>query len=749
MGSSHRETPISGEQLSMAGLSDRIAKCLLQCQDQTLRCLIESAAAGAKNLSDAQIVQLICSTFPLTFSHPNRNLLIERVAKITPLWCRRVSAVDEPAAKRPKFDQSWNANRQIEVAKASASASYSDSNGQELDSARSYRFGGCGRDKDANEDNMAIIGDFVQGNKLGVSMTEVKKNEVKWPMFRDIGGLYYILDCLKEEVIAPMFQMKLLCHFGCKPTTAILLHGPPGCGKTMLARAIGNETRVPFYETSAVSLKSGVSGIQELFRRAYKNAPSIVFIDEIDALNSETESLFRCPVKHLIACMKEPVNDGSDSERFNIGRDGYVLTIGATNKTDALDLALRQRFDDEYLLNVPSEIERHGILTVLTRNDKFEDGSDLGKVAKFTQGYVAGDLVELVNKARMIAFKDVFYSRTCRRDFEDMYEAYGIPFSDEQIEEFVLTLECFMEANDKVQPSAEMEDFSPTPYKNWDDVGGLQLLKLELERRIVKLIKFPQVYEFLRESGVKNLPTSFFLYGPSGCGKTSIVEALAKEAGANFMHIKVDELLNLTWPEVLVENIFKRAKSQPPCVVLFDELDLHNLTDKDLERDKDAWKSEIYDLIECYISDIRKESRVYVIVTSSRLENLERISLIKEDFGRILYAPLPTPEERGEILKILARNKPIDPEVDLMALGKDAACENFSGSDLFALVAEASKFAIDRPLLSCGGNMTIKNEDFEAALAEVSPSLSAKERNKWALHAKKIDVAHGASALDW
>ncbi|KAG6400413.1 hypothetical protein SASPL_137244 [Salvia splendens] len=751
MGSGHRETPISGEQLSMAGLSDRVAKCLLQCHDQTLRCLIESSSAGAKNLNDAQIVQLICSTFPLTFSLPNRNLLIERIAKITPLWCRRESAVDEPAAKRLKFDESRNANRQIEVAKGSASASHSDSNVQELDSARSNRFGGCGRDKDANGDNMAIIGDFVQGNKLGVSMREVKQNEVKWPMFSDIGGLYNMLECLKEEVIAPMLQLKLLRHLGGKPTTAILLHGLPGCGKTMLARAIGNETRVPFYETSAVSLKSGVSGIQELFCRAYKNAPSIVFIDEIDALTSETESLSRCPVKQLMACMKEPVNDGSDSERFNIGPSGYVLTIGATNKPDALDLALRQQFGREFLIAIPREYERHNILTVLTRNNKFEDASDLGKVAKFTQGYVAGDLVKLVNKARMIAFSDVFYPIAFRRDFEDMYEA----MEDEEIKEFKLTLDCFMEANDKVRPCAEMEDFNPTPYKNWDDVGGLQLLKLELERRIVKLIKFPQVYEFLRESGVKNLPTSFFLYGPSGCGKTSIVEALAKEAGANFMHIKVDEHLNLTWPEVLMENIFKRAKSQPPCVVLFDEVLL--LIYKDLERDKDAWKSEIYDLvrkwhfanIEYYISDIRKESRVYVIVTSSRPEILELIPLIKDDFGRTLYAPLPTPEERGEILKILARNKPIDAEVDLMALGKDAACENFSGSDLFALVAEASKFAIDRPSLSCGGNMTITDEDFQAALAEVSPSLSAKESKKWALHAKNIDVVHGASALDW
>ncbi|XP_047959760.1 uncharacterized AAA domain-containing protein C16E9.10c-like isoform X4 [Salvia hispanica] len=680
--SCHRETPVSGGKLSMDGLSDRIARSLLECHDQTLRCLIEPAAAGAKNLTDAQIVHLICSTFPLTFSRSNRNLLIERVAKISPLSCRRASAGDEPAAKRPKFDETQNANRQIEVAKASAPASYSDSNGWELDSARSHRYGGDGWDTDANGDNMAIIEGFVQGNKLGINMREVKKNEDKWPMFSDIGGRYYILEDLTRDVIAPMHQLKLLHLIGGKPSTAILLHGPPGCGKTMLARAIGNEARVPFYETSAVALKSGVSGILELFSRAYNNAPSIVFIDEIDALTSETESLWQCPAKQLMACMK----------RSNSGPGGYVLTIGATNRPDALDLALRQRFDREFLLDVPKNDQRHDILSVLTNEELEQVGLDR----------------------------------------ESIHQAIETVWA--------------------VWPSAEMEEFSTTPYTNWDDVGGLQLLKLELERRIIKLIKFPQVYESLWESGLKNFPTSFFLYGPSGCGKTLIVDALAKEAGANLMHIKGNELSKFEWRQLMVDNIFKCAKTHPPCIVFFDEVDVlsrDDFTDEDLEEDEYIWKSWEYRAIWAQISDLKKESHVYVIATSSRLEILERVPFIKEDFGRILYAPLPTPEERGEILKILAQNKPIDAEVDLMALGKDSACENFSGSDLYALMTEAIKFAIDRPALSCGGSMTITNADFEAALAKVSPSLSAEERNKWALHAKNIDVVHGASVMDW
>ncbi|KAL1540234.1 cell division control protein 48 C-like isoform X1 [Salvia divinorum] len=707
----------------------------------------------SKNLSDAQIVQLICSAFPaVKLSRRNRKLLIERVEKISPLSCRILSAVDEPAAKRPKIDESRNVNRQIEVARASTSASSSDSNCREIHSARSHKSGGDGREKDANGGTVAIVGDLGQGNESGASKREVNSYEDKWPMFCDIGGACCLgsemLEDLKNVVIVPMRQLKLRHYFVGKPTTAILLHGPPGCGKTMLARAIGNEARMPFYETSAVELKSGVSGILELFLRAYKNAPSIVFIDEIDALTLETESLSQCPVRQLIACMNAPVNDGFDSKRSNSLPGSYVLTIGATNKPNALDLALRRRFDREFFLDVPEKYERRDILSVLTSNYKVEDDFSFEELVGCTQGFVAGDLVKLVNLARMFALNRVIGQRSYENSFNDGVELYETPFSDEELEDLTLTMCDVLEAIETLRPSAKMENFSTIPYTNWDDVGGLQLLKLELECRIVKRIKFPQVYASLGDIGVKNMPNSFFLYGPPGCGKTLIVHALAKEAGVHFMHIKGTELSKFAWNKLMVANIFKCAKTHPPCIVFFDELDIY-FTDKDLEKDEDEWLSEEYAEIRNQLRYIKEESRVYVIVKSSRLDIMDCMPLIKEVFGRVLYVPLPTPEERGEILKALAVDKPIDAEVDLMALGKDVACENFSGSDLFALVAEASKFSIDRPSLSCGCNMTITNADFKAALAKVSPSLSAKKLKKWVLHAEKIDVVRGVSVMDW
>ncbi|KAL1540238.1 cell division control protein 48 C-like isoform X3 [Salvia divinorum] len=410
--------------------------------------------------------------------------------------------------------------------------------------------------------------------------------------------------------------------------------------------------------------------------------------------------------------MKEPVNYGSDSERSNSGPGGYVLTIGATNKPNALDLALRQQW---------------------------------------TQGFVAGDLVELVKDARMIALNGAISSRAYRERFNDGYEAYGKPFSDEELEGLRLTTFNFHAANHKAFPTAEMEDFSKTSYTNWDDVRGLQLLKLELERRVVKRIKFPQVYASLGEIGVKDFPTSFFLYGPHGCGKTLIVEALAKEAGVNFMHIKGTELLKFgELSTMMVENIFKCANLHRPSIVFFDELDMFNpddFTEEDLEDDEDEWKSAEYKEIWSQTVDIKNGSHVYVIVSSSRVEVLDRISLIKTDFDMILYVPLPTPEERGEILKALALYKPIDAEVDLVALGNHDACLNFSGADLFTLVTLASLFAIERPSLSCGGSMTITSDDFNEVFYKAPLSLS--ELQKWALHAETIDVVHGVSVTQW
>ncbi|XP_057802708.1 cell division control protein 48 homolog C-like isoform X6 [Salvia miltiorrhiza] len=631
--------------------------------------------------------------------------------------------MDEPTRKRQKIDETRNASRQIEVFRASASASYSDSNGRELDPSKSDESGGDGSEtrdgarRDANGVNGAIIGDLGGVNELGGGKREMNKNgdgegrdvnKNNWPMFSDLGG-YNIRNRIGKfrEVIVPLHQWKLLRHFGAVPMTAILLHGPPGCGKTAMARALGNEAGVPFYETSAAALMPGVS---------------------------EMGSLRPCPVKQLMACMdeREPVNDGSDSE----SGPGYVLMIGATSKPDALDPALRRRFNREFYIGVPENIERYDILSVLTRNLKVEVGFDLLKLAGWTRGFVAGDLVALVKEARMVAVKSAIYKRV----FEDREEqSFDVlfrersrkAFSDEELENLSLTMGHFVEAGSMVQPSAEMEGFSTTPYTKWDDVGGLQLLKLEFERCVVKPIKFPLVYQ------ARELPN----FGDQS--------------------------------DLVVQNIFSYARTHPPCIVFFDQLDvMTSCGDEDRDRDKDRGKGkgegkgededkaedddeeddddgigwcdwpwpDFRQLISKIAGFTTTTRGVYVIGASSRPEIMSHTLPIKNYFESVVYVPLPTPEERGAILKALARDKPIDANVDLMALGKDVACENFSGADLWRLMRKAAQFAIDRPSLSCGGCVTIKDADFKRALAKVSPSLSCTELKNWELHAEKIQV---------
>ncbi|KAE8693541.1 Cell division control protein 48-like protein C [Hibiscus syriacus] len=255
-----------------------------------------------------------------------------------------------------------------------------------------------------------------------------------------------------------------------------------------------------------------------------------------------------------------------------------------------------------------------------------------------------------------------------------------------------------------VQPSSRREGFSTIPNVKWEDVGGLDFLRQEFDRYIVRRIKFPEEYA---EFGV-DLETGFLLYGPPGCGKTLIAKAVANEAGANFIHIKGPELLNkyVGESELAVRTLFSRARTCSPCILFFDEL-----------------------LIELDGSDQRRG--VYVIGATNRPEVMDRAVLRPGRFGKFLYVPLPSPDERGLILKALARQKPIDADVDLSAIGRTEACDNLSGADLSALMNEAAMGALEEKLTSTGiseASWTIKTLHFEHALNKISPSVSDKQK---------------------
>ncbi|XP_047949214.1 cell division control protein 48 homolog C-like [Salvia hispanica] len=350
-------------------------------------------------------------------------------------------------------------------------------------------------------------------------------------------------------------------------------------------------------------------------------------------------------------------------------------------------------------------------------------------------GYVAGDLVALAKKAGMLAVDSIISKRTSEYYKEPrlraQYEEYNkLPFYDAELENLSITMEHFVEAGKMVQPSSIMKEFFTPLYAKWDDVGGLQALKLEFERRVVKRLKYRQVYEFPPFSFVALLAVE------RHCLSRLWLKKQEQLSCARHLMKFGDQC------EMVVHNIFSYASTHVPCVLFFDELDVVASCD-----DVPRWPDFSQLISELSDTEIMMES-VLVFGATNRPEIVNHSELIETQFDKILYVPLPTPEERGEILKALARCKPIDADVDLMALGNNVACQNFSGRDLFALMTEASKFAIDRPALSVGSCMTIKDADFKSALAKVSPSLSATEVKNWEVQSKKIDV-HSSSVMDW
>ncbi|XP_076941082.1 cell division control protein 48 homolog C-like [Bidens hawaiensis] len=578
------------------------------------------------------------------------------------------------------------------------------------------------------------------------------------PMFKDLGGMDAVLDELKMEVIVPLYHPELPRRLGVRPMSGILLHGPPGCGKTKLAHAIANETGCPFYKISATELVSGISGaseenIRELFSKAYRTAPSIVFIDEIDAIASKRENLQREMerriVTQLMTCMDEshrvakPDENSKSTEPPN-GKPGYVLVIGATNRPDAVDPALRRpgRFDREISLGVPDENARIKILSVLTQNLKLEGAFDLVKISRSTPGFVGADLAALVNKAGNLAMKRIIDLRKMElsiesTDNEQNDDWWKKEWTPEEMDKLSITMSDFEVAAKLVQPSSRREGFSSVPNVKWGDVGGLDLLRREFDRYIVRRIKYPNEYE---DYGV-DMETGFLLYGPPGCGKTLIAKAVANEAGANFIHIKGPELLNkyVGESELAVRTIFSRARTCSPCILFFDEVDA--LTTK---RGKEGgWVVERLLnqlLIELDGADQRKG--VYIIGATNRPEVMDRAVLRPGRFGKLMYVPLPNQDERGLILKALSRNKPLDADVDLIAIARSEACANLSGADLSALMNEAAMVAVEEKFSkieaaaregtseSCLGGIThtIKAVHFEQALGKITPSVSDKQK---------------------
>ena len=548
---------------------------------------------------------------------------------------------------------------------------------------------------------------------------------------------------LGDLLILPMTRPQIYSSSNVQPPRGVLLHGPPGCGKTMIANAFAADLGVPFISISAPSIVSGMSGesekaLREHFEEAKKAAPCLVFIDEIDAITPKRDSAQREMEKRIVAqlltCMDDLALEKTDGKP--------VIVLAATNRPDSLDPALRRggRFDKEINLSVPSEPVREQILRTLTRKMQLADDLDFKTLAKRTPGFVGADLNDLVSTAGSAAIKrylEILRSSSGEEmELEDndgvnpkvkelrrlIKHAKGAPIGEETQPVLVSNADFFT-ALPKIQPSSKREGFATIPDTTWADIGALGTIREELVTAIVEPIKNPEIYA---KVGI-TAPTGVLLWGPPGCGKTLLAKAVANESRANFISVKGPELLNkyVGESERSVRQVFVRARSSVPCVIFFDELDAL------VPRRDDTLSEASARVVNTLLTELdglgSSRQGIYVIAATNRPDIIDPAMLRPGRLETLLYVNLPGPQERVDILRTLLRKFPIDFSQDMSKLAE--GCEGFSGADLGSLLRRAGYSAIKR-------KDTIKFEDFISAKEYIRPSVSdmkkyEKLRREW------------------
>lgn len=569
----------------------------------------------------------------------------------------------------------------------------------------------------------------------------------------NLGGVDEVVAELNELVAMPMLYPETYLKTGIQPPRGVLLHGPPGCGKTMIANAFAAEIGVSFIPLSAPSLVAGMSGesekkIREIFDEAKKMAPCLVFIDEIDVIMGKRESAQREMEKRIVAqmltCMDDMALEKTDGKP--------VIIIAATNRPDSIDPALRRagRFNKEINLGVPNEAAREKILKALTQKLLLPEQFDFRRLAKMTPGFVGADLNDVVSVAGTEAMKRMMTALKERAaaeieeaaapPAEDAMEVDGtevpapkaaelspplrllrslVKHAGESAPEgdFAITYEDFLAAIPKVQPSARREGFATIPDTTWAHIGALHSVREQLEMAIVEPIKRPEAFARV---GI-TAPTGVLLWGPPGCGKTLLAKAVANESKANFISIKGPELLNkyVGESERAVRQVFERARSSVPCILFFDELDA--LVPKREDSLSEA-SSKVVNTLLTELDGLSNRAGIYVVGATNRPDMIDPAMLRPGRLGTSVFIDLPNADERVEILTALMRKALPGASLEgLDVVAKDPRADNFSGADLGNLHQAAAVAALKRDGLS--DEVTILPEDWEVALSKVKPSV--------------------------
>lgn len=562
------------------------------------------------------------------------------------------------------------------------------------------------------------------------------------PTFDDIGGMDHVNAQLEKHLVVPLIEPENYKEMRLPLPRGILLHGPPGCGKTMISRAWAQALGLPFIEILGPSFVSSLSGdsekaLRERFEEAKKHAPCLVFIDEIDAIAPKRDSSQSQMEKRIVAQLLVSIDDlGRDYDR-------PVMVLAATNRVDSLDPALRRggRFDTEINISVPTVQVREQILRALTRGTPTADNVDFGLLAKRTAGFVGADLHDLVGKAgawqmdRYVAARKAQAAeldRSGKMDVDVKQDAAPV-FDSASTYRFIsllkdkatpkpagfehreISMEAFLAVLPDITPSSKREGFTTIPNVTWKDVGALESARQELDDAIVDRINNPNRYEKLgakRSDGV-------LLWGPPGCGKTLLAKATAAESKANFISVKGPELIDkfVGESEAAVRKTFLRARASVPCVIFFDEIDA--LAPKRGD-DPGGFAARIVGTLLSELDGLDDREGIYVIGATNRPDAIDEALLRPGRLGVPIFVGSPDEASRQDILITLLRRTPIDNLEEILQVGR--TCDGYSGADLGALVDKARLIAAKRD----ANQLSV--EDFEQAKKKVAGSIYDMKR---------------------
>ncbi|ORZ24539.1 transitional endoplasmic reticulum ATPase [Absidia repens] len=515
-----------------------------------------------------------------------------------------------------------------------------------------------------------------EGEPIKREDEEQNLNEVGYD---DIGGCRKQMAQIRELVELPLRHPQLFKSIGIKPPRGILMYGPPGTGKTLIARAVANETGAFFFLINGPEIMSKMAGesesnLRKAFEEAEANAPAIIFIDEIDAIAPKREKtngeVERRVVSQLLTLM-----DGMKA-RSN------VVVIAATNRPNSIDPALRRfgRFDREVDIGIPDPTGRLEILRIHTKNMKLDDDVDLEQIASETHGFVGADMASLCSEAAMQQIRE-------KMDLIDLEEE---TIDAEVLDSLAVTMENFRYSLGVSNPSALRETVVEVPTVKWNDIGGLENVKLELQETVQYPVEHPE--KFLKFG--MNPSKGVLFYGPPGTGKTMLAKAIANECQANFISIKGPELLTMWFgeSEANVRDVFDKARAAAPCVMFFDELDSIAKARGGSSGDAGGAGDRVLNQILTEMDGMNAKKNVFVIGATNRPDQIDPALLRPGRLDQLIYIPLPDEVSRLSIMKAQLRKSPVAADVDLGLMAKHT--NGFSGADLSEICQRAAKLAI-------------------------------------------------------